>query len=114
MSLDTGVYFLVLLQVGMTEYLSFLGVPRAQHAAPPKLHFSCVAPYSRMYSRLSLSKATALTRHYGPARASTATVATPLLLITIGLQYMTAMNDALGITDIFPLVDRSTTTAQHT
>ena len=55
---------LVLLQVGMTGYLSFLGVQRAQHADPPKRH--CVAPYSRMFSRLSLSKATALTRYYGP------------------------------------------------
>ena len=55
---------IVLLQVGMTGYLSFLEVQRALHAAPPKRH--CVTPYSRMYSRLSPSKAAALTRHYRP------------------------------------------------
>ena len=54
---------LVLLQVGMSGNLSLLLVQKAQHAAPPKRHFSCVAPYSRMCSSLSPSNAAALTRH---------------------------------------------------
>ena len=54
---------LVLLQVGISGDLSLLLVQRAQHAAPPKRHFICVAPYIRMCSSPSPSNAAALTRH---------------------------------------------------
>ena len=91
---------LVLLQVGMTGYLSFLGVQRAQHAAPPKRH--CVAPYSRMYSRLSLSKATALTRHYGLRCARVNSNGSSALIANHHWQYMATVNGALGIMDFFP------------
>ena len=81
MSLSTGGYF-TSTTAGRNVGESFSpGVQRAQHAAPPKRHFSCVAPYSRMCSSLSPSNAAALTTHVTPsaALALTATVATPLL-----------------------------------
>ena len=66
MGLNTGVYF-TSTTAGRNDWRSFspgstIHLSRAHFAAPPKRHYS-VAPYSRMYSRLSSSNAAALTRH---------------------------------------------------
>ena len=76
---------------------------RVHLAAPPKRH--CIAPYSRIYSRLSPSKAAALTRHYRPPLRTRQQQRwqRPYSLITIDLQYITRHKwrscNKFGVTD---------------